>query len=179
MRTQKLYGFTLAFLACGTWLVPPQAAFADSRGKASNRVAPKLTLREAELAPQGKLSGVLVDAPGQPLTNQVVLAEPVNKPRARKVETTTDSRGRFNLVGVEPGIYAITAGDRLVVCRCWAPSTAPPSAPDKLLLVRGHMIERGQQPIADLLAGPVLIGLIIAAAVAIPIAIHNSDNDAT
>jgi hypothetical protein len=44
-------------------------------------------------------------------------------------------------------------------------------------MVAGEGVERGQRPFSDLLSGPLLIGLLIAAAVAIPIAIHNSQDD--
>jgi hypothetical protein len=47
-----------------------------------------------------------------------------------------------------------------------------------MLLVDGSQgIARGQQPICDLLTNPLVIGLVVAAAIAIPVAIHNADND--
>ena len=57
-----------------------------------------------------------------------------------------------------------------------APGTAPPAANDRLLLVTESNVTRGQQPI-NRLVDPLLLGVIIAGAVAIPIAVRNSNND--
>ena len=54
-----------------------------------------------------------------------------------------------------------------------------PQLQSRYLLSPNQQIQRGQRPIADFLSGPVLIGLVIAAAIAIPIAIHNSKDSAS
>ena len=77
------------------------------------------------------------------------------------------------------GLCRIEYGGSVLACRCWSPRTAPPAATNELLLITGDPVERGQRCIGDLFSGPVLIGLIIAAAVVIPIAVHNSQKDAS
>ena len=52
--------------------------------------------------------------------------------------------------------------------------TAPPAASQSLLLVKDGETIRGQQPIANLFTSPLVIGLVLAAAIAIPIAVNNS-----
>jgi hypothetical protein len=42
-----------------------------------------------------------------------------------------------------------------------------------VLVVADSAVARGQRPIGEILCNPVLIGLLIAAAIAIPIAVHN------
>jgi hypothetical protein len=73
----------------------------------------------------------------------------------------------------------LAAGGSVHLCRCWAAGTAPPAAQGEVLLVPIGLVERGQRPIGEILANPILIGLIIAAAIALPIAVHNSKDDAS
>jgi hypothetical protein len=47
------------------------------------------------------------------------------------------------------------------------------------MMVSSPQLVRGQQPISAVFSNPLLIGLIIAAAIAIPVAIHNSQDDAS
>lgn len=124
---------------------------------------------DVELAADHSLSGQLFGSEGQPKAGAVVriVAEGGS-------EATTDSQGRFRLKNVQAGVLHLSADNVDQAVRCWAPGTAPPRAAQRILLSSNQQIQRGQRPIADLLSGPVLIGLIIAAAIAIPIAIHNS-----
>ncbi|MBC8351316.1 MAG: carboxypeptidase regulatory-like domain-containing protein [Planctomycetes bacterium] len=134
------------------------------------------TINDVELTLGGMLSGQVVDSAGQPVVGQAIVSQQSDR---EAVGTRTDHEGRFRLRGLRAGICRIETGDQVVACRLWSPSTGPPVAVKELLLTAGQTVERGQRPIADLLTGPVLIGLIIAAAVAIPIAIHNSQKDAS
>jgi hypothetical protein len=94
-------------------------------------------------------------------------------------ETTTDAEGHFQFTGVRAGVVRLGNDEAGLAVRCWTHGTAPPSAIKSVLLSPNEEILRGQRPIADFLSGPVLIGLIIAAAIAIPIAIHNSKDAAS
>jgi hypothetical protein len=160
----------LAWLACITWLLPVtggQAAPLDA-------ARPATPVRDIALDAQGRITGQYVDAQGQPRAHQVLV---VQRQGGAPRQATTDARGRFILESMSGGMYQIASADSAVVCRCWAVDTAPPAATRELLLVSGEGVQRAQRPIGDLLfSGPVLIALVIAAAIAIPIAIHNSDD---
>ena len=135
-----------------------------------------LPANDVELLPGGMLVGQAINSAGQPLVGQVILVQQTSR---EPIVARSDHEGRFRLSGLSAGLCQIEYGDSAVVCRCWSPNTAPPAAAKEVLLTPGDLVERGQRPISDLLTGPVLIGLIIAAAIAIPIAIHNSNKDAS
>jgi hypothetical protein len=132
-------------------------------------------VRDVALDAQGRIAGQILDAQGQPRARQIIT---VQRQGAQPVQTRTDAQGRFVLGDLSGGVYQIATSDASVVCRCWTANSAPPAATHELLLVAGEKVQRGQYPITDLLtSGPVLIGLVIAAAIAIPIAVHNSQDD--
>jgi hypothetical protein len=123
------------------------------------------------------MAGQFVDAQGQPKQNQLLV---VKRHNGELRQTKTDAQGRFVIEGMSGGLCQIASTESAVVCRCWTANSAPPSATRELLIVSGEGVQRGQRPIGDLLfSGPMLIALVIAAAIAIPIAIHNSDDDAS
>ncbi len=134
------------------------------------------TLKDIELGQGGTIAGQVIDFVGQPMPNQQIVIRQANH---EPIIGRSDRTGNFRVSGVSAGVCQVTCGQQAIACRCWAQRTAPPVATQQLLLVIGNVTERGQRPIADLLTGPVLIGLIIAAAVAIPIAIHNAQDDAS
>lgn len=166
--------FGLAALACMTWLLPWPAIAADqSQGNphASRHVS---LLRDVALGSGGRMTGQLVSAEGQPQANQVVI---VQRPGVHAQQVRTDAKGRFSLEGVSGGVYQVATVDSSTLCRCWVENTAPPGATNDLLIVAGQGVQRGQRPIGELLfSGPVLVALVIAAAIAIPIAVHNSQD---
>jgi hypothetical protein len=133
-------------------------------------------ISDVELKSGGMLSGQVVDSAGQPLVGQAIV---VRQSGREPISSHTDEGGQFRLNGLSAGLCSIEYGDAPMVCRCWSPNTAPPVATDEVLLITGEPVERSQRCIGDLLTGPVLIGLIVAAAVIIPIAVHNSQNDAS
>ena len=59
------------------------------------------------LAQRGLVRGKVVDGMGQPVADATVSFEAVNRPTRR--EAKTDNKGEFQLVGVTPGDYKITA----------------------------------------------------------------------
>lgn len=135
-----------------------------------------IVTRDIDLGRTQQLRGQLVNRDGKPLANQRVIAL---QGETTPMQTTTDRSGRFVFVGLKAGIYQVQAENCLALCRCWSDQTAPPAAVTELLLVSDDQAVRGQRPFAEILSGPILIGLIIAAAIAIPIAIHESQDSAS
>ncbi|MHB8863510.1 MAG: carboxypeptidase-like regulatory domain-containing protein [Pirellulaceae bacterium] len=127
---------------------------------------------DVALGTGGELRGRVLDVQGRPAIASHIAVLQEGQPIAT---VASDRQGAFLLRGLHGGLFHVTSGNHLYICRGWAPGTAPPAASDQLLVVEGGVVERGQRPISDLfLSDPVMIGLIVAAAIAIPIAVSNS-----
>ncbi len=187
MRVPKNLGAFAAALACLNLVMPLQMVQAAGQSgttgttatqatSTSPRVAPRPVTRDLKLGPTRELRGQLVDKNGVRLAKRIVVAVHADK---TSMETVTDANGRFRFPQAKPGTYQVASQQSYQVCRCWVANTAPPVAAEQLLLVEGDLTLRGQRPIGELLSGPVLIGLIIAAAIIIPIAVHNSQKSAS
>ncbi|MEX0820347.1 MAG: carboxypeptidase-like regulatory domain-containing protein [Pirellulaceae bacterium] len=179
MKINKHTGWIVSLLTFVTSVTPMrELVAADSVGGVERLVSSpsQPAINDIELLPGGILAGQVVDATGQPRAGQTIIAL---TPGREAISTRSDDQGRFRLGGLKAGLCHVACGTQTVACRCWSPHTAPPAATKELLLTAGDAVERGQRPFADLITGPVLIGLIIAAAVAIPIAVHNSKKAAS
>ena len=57
----------------------------------------------------------------------------------------TDDAGRFAIKGLTGGVYEVRSSQGgALLCRCWAPQTAPPSATSNLMLSTSSQVVRGQ-----------------------------------
>ncbi|MDA1055454.1 MAG: carboxypeptidase-like regulatory domain-containing protein [Planctomycetota bacterium] len=179
MKVNTRTCWTVFVLTLVTSVTPTQELVAgDSIGHVEQlvRSSVKPAISDVELRSGGMLAGQVVDSAGQPLAGQTIVVQQSNR---EPVGTRSDHEGRFRLSGLDAGLCRIECGENAIACRCWSPNTAPPVAAKELLMSVGGPVERGQRPIGDLLCGPVLIGLIIAAAIVIPIAVHNSKKSAS
>lgn len=179
MKVNTRTCWVVLFLTLVTSVTPFQELAArDSIGDTEQLVRSSLPsmVSDVELMPGGVIAGQVVDAALQPLAGQAIVVQQSDQ---EPINTRSDENGQFRLAGLSAGLCRIQYGESMVACRCWSPRTAPPAATNQLLLVTDDLVERGQRCIGDLLSGPVLIGLIIAAAVVIPIAVHNSQKDAS
>lgn len=170
----------ILFLSCLGLLIPsPLVAAANASGKTTTKAPTraKKTL-DVELHKDGTLVGQIVNAQGTPQAKV-----PVSLLRGNKVLTQTVSNraGHFALTRISTGTYQLVAGDTQRVCRLWAPKTAPPKALRGATMVVGQGPMRAQSrangPLAYYLGNPWIIGGIVAAAIAIPVAIHNHQID--
>lgn len=159
-------------LACGGMLLPPpvwQAMAAEPEAAQPARAA-DVALRQG-----GVLMGQVVDAEGQPIKRSAVRLRQYDRDVA---QSQTDAAGYFVLSGLRGGNYQIIAERSHASFRFWAPGTAPPNAQAGALIVVGDGTVRGQTgPIGYWLGNPWVIAGLIAAAVAIPVAIHNDRVD--
>lgn len=142
---------------------------------------------DVKLLEGGVLLGQVVDlqgiaaqeAPVAILANNQVLAT-----------SQTRSDGYFAFRNLRGGVYQLTTTDGQGVYRLWAPGSAPPSAQDGALLVAGSNTVRGQTyitngffprltggPVGFWLSHPLVIGGLVATAVAVPVILHNRDKD--
>lgn len=157
---------TLIWLAAAGSLVP-QRAWADS-----TTGEPTAAAADVALAAGGVLRGQVLDQQGQPHGKLAVYLVQKNEVVAT---TTTDREGQFSLANLRGGVYAVHAGAASGVYRLWAANTAPPAAQPAALLVDGQTAVRGQGAFGWL-RNPWVIGGIVAAAIAIPIAVSNHDS---
>jgi hypothetical protein len=177
MKVFQFFRWMAVTLASWTWVLPVhplRAAPPDSVPVPHIRPVPSIV--DVALNGRGRLAGQLVDASGAALPGQTVAIQPVSG--GEPFMTTSDANGRFALEAVRGGTYQVRTANAVVVCRCWTPGAAPPGASDQVLLVSGNTVQRGQYPAGEMLT-PMIIGALIAAAIAIPILIHNSQDDAS
>jgi len=164
-------------LACLGLLIPsPVVAAATAPGQAAPKARPPVpkTL-DVKLHGGGMLLGQVVNAQGIPQSKVPVALMQGSKTLVR---TATNPGGFFAVSRVPSGTYRISAGKTQGVYRLWAAKTAPPKARPGALLVVGEGPARAQTgPIAYWLGNPWIIAGLVAAAVAIPVAIHNHQID--
>jgi hypothetical protein len=97
---------------------------------------------------------------------------------------TTDAAGRFAVQRLRGGVHQIIAGENQAVYRFWSPGTAPPSAQVKAIVYMQPATTSqpnvpvtytdGEGGFKMLLVNPIVIGAVVATAIAVPIALNNS-----
>ncbi len=174
-RNARILAVLLATL---NWIFPvsqAQALNPPTDGHATTEQRPGVHINDIALGAGGQLSGMVLSRHGKPTD-----AFPVTvTQKGRAVGTLSpDKSGRFQISGIHGGLFQVSAGRNAYMCRGWVAGTAPPIVRDQLLIVPEGIVENGQRPFSDLFfADPVMVGLIVAAAIAIPIAVTKSRRD--
>lgn len=167
MNCKGRRSIAIAWLAAATWLLPAVPATATTSPI-------RTTIWDVRLNEQHTLQGRLVDLEGGPLANRQLHLLYSGTPIA---QTTSDAEGRFEFSQVSVGMYQLRFDSYAVNCRVWSPRTAPPAARPELVVLAAPDTIRGQQPLHAVFRNPLFIGLVIAAAVAIPLATQGSKKD--
>jgi len=176
MKPMKRLKVGMLSLACFGMIVPTPVLQASVAGQGSAQQIARTPLGGGDivLRPDGSLAGQVVDVNGRPLGGAQVSVRYGDREVAVEV---TDKSGHFRVKGLRTGTCELVVGQVRETYRIWAPKTAPPSARPGVLFVAGKKQVRGQQsPLCGWLSNPCfLVGaLITAAAIAVPVAIHNS-----
>lgn len=162
-------------------LLIPQVAFA-APPNSTRPTDPPLALGASQaglvldvaLDDGGVLRGQVVDPQGRPLPGISVYV----RQQQRQVATAlTDSNGNFELGGLQGGIYQVEAAQSHATCRLWAARTAPPAAQRAAMIVAAGNTVRGQIDARRYFWPALIVTGVVGAAIAIPIAVNNSNND--
>lgn len=171
MGRKKTWGFGLAWLAVLAMVAPVGTLGAADRPVSSAGMA-----SDVALSPDGTLRGQVLSPQGQGLAGVHVAVSA----GARDLgSTVTGADGRFEIRGLKGGVLMLTAGPTRTAVRAWTATAAPPAARRDVLIVAGQSQTLGQSwgGFKKVITNPWVIAGVVAAAVAIPIAIHNSKDD--
>lgn len=129
-------------------------------------------VRDVALGAGGMLAGTVFHVQGQPSPRQVVI---LTQGRRELARTVTDGQGRFAFAELRGGVYGLSVDRVPQVFRVWTSRAAPPNSISHVALVTGGPVQRGQRPFCELfVCDPVVLGVVLAAAIAIPVAVHNT-----
>ena len=150
------------------------------------RVAPQMraNFADVELRRGGTLVGQIVSESGAGVANAQVTLTDGQRPRQAK----TNKAGWFQFTDLRGGVYEFQAEGQSQRLRLWSHATAPPSAQRGILVTPPKDVFRGQRVLSpntnqffrvakQRLADPLVVTGVALTAVAIPVAIHNSDDD--
>lgn len=170
MKLARIVRGTMVALATIGMLIPQLALGAPT---VAGQLGP--TVRDVALESGGRLRGQVLDGQGVPVPGiQVAIAQ-----QGHVIATaTTDAQGRFEVTGLRGGVYQVATDRGTAMYRLWAPRTAPPAAASSALIVDDGTIVRGGMGgggVIGFLSNPWVLGAIVAAAIAIPLAI-DQDN---
>jgi hypothetical protein len=132
--------------------------------------APQLpAVVDVALADGGVLHGQVVDLQGTGVSGVPVSVK--DKDRDIAVATTAKD-GKFSVQGLKGGVYRLAAGQGQGIFRLWSAKTAPPAAQNNAVVYTQLGTGGGMKM---LLANPIVIAGVVATAIAVPIAVVNSN----
>ena len=186
MRFSQRTKWFLAFLASAGMQLPSLTLAKPPAPAAVPRIA------DVALGNGGTLTGVVVDATGKAVAGADLK---IAHDSQVIVTTQTGKDGTFHINSLRGGVYECNVNQTPTRIRLWTEDTAPPSASNKATLTTKNVV-RGQSCTADSCTGvggctcsdcaggapwaflmnPIVIGAVVAAAVAIPLALDDDDD---
>lgn len=173
MKQLSLVRYLVVSVAC-VGVCTPASAIEVTK----HRIAPTA---DVSLDQQGRLFGQVLDRQGSPQQDAVINVLQDGKTVAQ-ARTTTE--GYFAVSDLRGGIYQVTAGESVGTYRVWSHGSAPPAAGPGVLLVAGDQVQAGNFGLPGIndgvgawLSNPIVVGGIIATAIAVPIAVSDNDDD--
>jgi hypothetical protein len=158
--------------ACFSLVLPLPLLQAQQPPSRATPLAP--TPCDVGLYQGGFLHGTVVDGAGRRKAGAVVR---LFQDDTLVGATETNTGGEFSIQLARGGIYQLVAGDRVMLVRCWAPATSPPSAHQSLLISLEETYRGQVSPATCSLANPWVIAGIAVAAIAIPVALAANRDD--
>lgn len=172
MKKNFLTGFAVSMACLGAAIPHPVLA----AGPVASQVAQQSQIGDVQLQ-GGTLSGRIINSDGELLSGSVLKVS--NQANQEVVSVVSSQNGEFAVSGLSTGVYQISSGNSQSTIRVWDTQAAPPSAKQDVLFVSGGpLTARGQSRLGGLSSTSLLVGgAIVAAAIAIPVAIHNSKSN--
>jgi hypothetical protein len=164
----------LVGLATASLVIPTPVRAIENRPIGSVATNQQVTT-DVALDANGNLKGIVLTSAGQPLGQTPVRIHRNGTPVAA---ITTDTHGEFTVEGLRGGAYQIETVSAQLPVRIWAPHTAPPSAARRaVVLVDSQDVVRAQGGgrFMQFMTNPWVLGGIVAAAIAIPLALDDRD----
>jgi hypothetical protein len=172
MSLTKLFRPVAVTLAVTGMLLPVE----ETRSQEAASCPTTPTVHDIRLDDQGSLHGVVVNAQGQ--TQPKTRITLVDLQRGKRRANATSRDGKFVFQRLAGGTYHLKTAHGVCHCRVWTAAAAPPTAKAQILIVDDALVQRGQRPVRELFTSdPLLMAVVVAAAVAIPIAVHQSRDD--
>lgn len=173
MKTSKMFRATVVALTCLGVCVPQLSMAAESvvvDGIPVSRTVEDVSLQD------GQLIGGLVDQSGRGVEDAPVVIGQNGKP---VLQLRTDAEGRFAAEGLKPGVYQVVSHGGVKNYRVWDAADAPATAKRGVIHSVDPQIARGADNggLLGILANPIVLALIVAAAIAIPLALDDDDDD--
>lgn len=134
MPTKSLFSRTMVWAAAIGFMiqsVPCAAYAAESAGP---------VIRDIAMTSAGVFQGQFIGQDGQPVSAAQVVVRGENEADS---EAITDAEGRFEIAGLAPGVYQVTAGDTTQQVRVWTNAAAPPSAASTALISQNVVRAQG------------------------------------
>ena len=171
MKWKRRFHAALVALAA-TGILMPQPSLASR--PVAGPDAPALRVHDFALH-EGSLRGQVVDAAGKGVSDTEIAVVQQGQVVA---SGQTDTRGYYALHGLRGGVSQVVTEQGVTLCRLWTADSAPPSVQAEALLVHDDDVIRGQighGGLVRFLSNPWVLGAIVAAAIAIPLALDRDD----
>lgn len=195
MKRIHWFPWTAAMISALTMFSSGPVIAAQSHSQVASTTAPMVS--DVRLTAGGIVKGSVVNPQGSPIPSGSVTVYFDDNEVAR---TKTDDSGHFQIAGLRGGVHQVVTSGGRTTLRFWENDTAPPVAVSSVLIVSGHHCIRGQNcrpgcapacapcgtscgPACGpgygcyLHAKTLVVGGFIAAAIAVPIALSNDDDD--
>ena len=167
-----------------TWMVVLSVLTAQPAVFAAKQSQDAPELVNVELNQQNELAGQLVDSTGTPIAGKKILVRDQKDPNEAGQVVVSDADGKFTLPQLRSGRVVFDVDKETYACRVWANGTAPPKSLTSISVVPETQTEvvRGQGggPLNRLRSltptQKIILGVLVAAAIVIPIALDDDDD---
>jgi hypothetical protein len=166
MKKSGYFRVAVAWLAVGGMCIP-QVAFAATPNRPNSAIA-DIALRDG-----GVLLGQVVKSDGSPVSGAPIALRNGSQEVAAGA---TNAGGYFAFSGLNSGTYQVATTGGAATYQVWTKDVAPPVAqPGALLVTNGDTVRGQNGALRNFLTNPLVIAGIVATAIAVPVALSNSN----
>ncbi|QDS87980.1 hypothetical protein EC9_21650 [Rosistilla ulvae] len=178
MRNSKLLKTIVTIVTCAAIAVPHPAMAASRTTQIVDGVKVSQDIKNVRLGAASKLRGAIVDHNGRPVAGAPVVVGQQGKIVAQ-LDTAAD--GRYEVADVAPGIYQVASYAGVQTVRLHAADAPAGSVEGVVQVIDSEGISRGQSNgrfslLKRIATNPLTWAVVIAAAIAIPLALDDNDD---